>query len=170
MPDGGASPVSKFLAICDAIHHVTTAVCVFACLALASVMMLIVLLRYGFSIGFIELQDLATYIFAVLVILSVPVCLRLGGHVRVEVISEKLSERYARFADIAAILFFLIPVFALIIGAGWRDLAYSWSIREASMETGGLPGLFIVKTALPVGAALMILQGLAMILRGGNAR
>lgn len=162
--------MSRFFAICDALHRLALAICVVACLALTAIITLIVILRYGFGIGFIELQDLATYIFAILVIFSIPVCLRLGGHVRVEVFSERLSEQYSRNADTAALLAFLVPVFGLIIWAGWRDLAYSWSIREASMETGGLPGLFIVKTSLPLGAGLMILQGIAMALRRENAR
>ncbi|MFP3442117.1 hypothetical protein R0K18_30720, partial [Pantoea sp. SIMBA_133] len=77
---------------------------------------------------------------------------------------------YTRIADTVAVFLFLVPVFGLIIWADWADLAYSWSIREASVETGGLPGLFLVKTALPLGAAMMILQGIAMVLQPGADR
>jgi TRAP-type mannitol/chloroaromatic compound transport system permease small subunit len=44
-------------------------------------------------------------------------------------------------------------------------LSYSWSIREGAVETGGLGGVYLVKTMLPVAAALTILQGLALVLR-----
>lgn len=164
----GASHLSFFISVCNGLHRLTLAVCVLASLLLTALVLLIVVLRYGFGIGYIELQDLATYTFAVLLILSVPVCLRLGGHVRVEVVSERLPDSYARTADAVALVVFLIPVFALVIRSGWPDLAYSWSIREASLETGGLPGLFAVKTALPLGAGLMILQGIAMALGAGE--
>lgn len=153
-----------FLKFCAVLDRLARMACIIACLALTAAVLAIVILRYGFGVGFIELQDFAAYAFAVLLILSVPVCLRRGGHVRVEVFSERLPAAYARRADAVAVIFFLVPVFGLMIWAWWPDLMFSWSIREASVETGGLPGLFLVKTALPIGAILMILQGLALIL------
>ncbi|TCP22764.1 tripartite ATP-independent transporter DctQ subunit [Rhodovulum adriaticum] len=139
--------------------------CVVAGLFLTGAVLAIVVLRYGFGTGFIELQDAAAYAFAALMALSIPVTLARGGHVRVEVISERLPQAYLRGADAVALVIFLIPVFGLLIRAFWPDLAYSWSIREGSVETGGLGGLYLVKTALPVAAGLTILQGLAQVLR-----
>ena len=147
------------------LDRLARAVCAAALLTLGAAVLLIVLLRYGFGIGFIQLQDLAVYAFAVLVIFSLPVCLAQGGHVRVEVIAERLPPGYLRGVDALALVLFLIPVFGLVIWADWPQLAYSWRIREASVETGGLPGLFLIKTALPVAAALMILQGVVAVLR-----
>lgn len=138
-------------------------VCALACVVLTGSVLTIVVLRYGFGIGHIGLQDLASYAFAVFLVFSVPVCLARDGHVRVEVISERLGPAYARRADRVAFAAFLLPVFGLAIWAYWPELSYSWQIGEASVETGGLPGLFIVKSALPVAAALTIVQGLAAI-------
>jgi TRAP-type mannitol/chloroaromatic compound transport system permease small subunit len=142
------------------------AICLVATAILTLVVLAVVVLRYGFGIGFIELQDSATYAFAVLVIFSVPVCLARDGHVRVEVLSERLSPEYRHAADVVALLAFLIPVFGVMLWAWWPQMTYAWSIREASLETGGLPGLYLVKTALPVAAALTIVQGLAAVLKG----
>ncbi len=157
-----------FLAFSDALDRVTRVFCVAACLLLVATVLAVVVLRYGFGMGFIWLQDLAGYAFAVFLALSVPVCLAQGGHVRVEVVSERMPPGYLFWADLAALLFFLIPVFGLAAWAYWPDLRYSWAIREVSVETGGLPGLFIVKTALPVFAILMIVQGIASVLRGSG--
>lgn len=139
-----------------------------AALVLLATVLTIVILRYGFGMGFIALQDLASYAFAVFLVLSVPVCLAQGGHVRVEVISERMPPGYLRMADAAALVIFLIPVFGLLVWAYWPELRYAWRIREASIETGGLPGLYLVKTVLPVAAALMILQGIASVARGSR--
>ncbi|TNF21398.1 MAG: TRAP transporter small permease subunit [Rhodobacteraceae bacterium] len=142
------------------------------CLGAASVLTLMVLvivvLRYGFGQGHLQLQDVASYAFAVLVIFSIPVCLTREGHVRVEVFSEQMPPAYRYWADVVALVFFLVPVFGLILWAWWPQMLYSWSIREASLETGGLGGLFLVKTALPLGAAMTIVQGLALVLRKGG--
>ncbi len=156
----------SYLALAGALDLLAWFLCLTTAMILTLVVLTVVVLRYGFGVGFIELQDSATYAFAVLAIFSVPVCLARGGHVRVEVISEKLSPTYRRAADVAALIFCLIPVFGVILWAWWPQMAYAWSIREASLETGGLPGLYIIKTALPVAAALTIAQGLAAILRG----
>ena len=123
-----------------------------------------VVLRYGFGTGSIKMQDLAAYAFAVLLILAVPLCHARGGHVRVEVLSERLPARYLRSADALAWLFFLAPIFALIVWAGWGDILFSWQILEGSTTPGGLGGMYLVKSALPLAAVLMIIQGLAQVL------
>ena len=142
---------------------VARAICALAGLLLAGSVLTIVVLRYGFGAGHIALQDLASYAFAVFLVFSVPVCLARDGHVRVEVLSERLGAAYARRADQVAFVAFLLPVFGLAVWAYWPELSYSWRIGEASVETGGLPGLFLVKTALPVAAVLTIVQGFAAI-------
>ena len=78
-----------FLALCEWLDRVATAVAVIACICVAVLVLAIVVMRYCFGVGYIEMQDLANYAFAVLLIFSLPVCLRRGGHVRVEVFSER---------------------------------------------------------------------------------
>jgi TRAP-type mannitol/chloroaromatic compound transport system permease small subunit len=145
------------------LDRATRAVCIGAGLVLVCAVLAIVVLRYGFGFGDIRLQDLASYAVAIFLVLSVPVCLAAGGHVRVEVFSERMPPSYIRWADTLAFVLSLAPVFGLVVWAYWPELAYSWSIREASVETGGLAGLFMVKTVLPVAAALTIVQGLAAL-------
>lgn len=161
--------LAAYLRLAAGLDRLARAVCATAAALLVACVLAIVVLRYGFGVGFIQLQDAASYAFAVFLILSLPVCMAQGGHVRVEVLSERLSPRYLRAADAVALVLFLVPVFGLILWAYWPELRYSWKIREASVETGGLPGLFLVKTMLPVAAALMLVQGLAVLLRPDRA-
>ncbi|WP_238947195.1 TRAP transporter small permease subunit [Saliniramus fredricksonii] len=145
------------------------AVCMLAGIVLVASVLGIVILRYGFGVGFIELQNLASYAFAVFVIFALPVCMAQDGHVRVEVLSERLSPRYRVWSEGLALVLLLIPVFALTIISYWPSLSYSWAIRERALETGGLPGIFLIKTALPLAAFLMIIQGIAAFLRRREA-
>lgn len=147
------------------LDRLARAVCGLALGVLVASVLMIVLLRYGFGTGFVQLQDMAAHAFAVFMIFALPVCLAQGGHVRVEVIAEQLPPGYLRGADSVALVLFLIPVFGLVIWADWPQLMGSWRAREGSVSTGGLPGLYLVKTALPVAAGLMILQGIAAVLR-----
>ncbi|MCC5978820.1 MAG: TRAP transporter small permease subunit [Salinarimonas sp.] len=141
------------------------AVCMLAVLVLVVAVLTIVVLRYGFGVGFIQLQNLASYAFAVFMIFALPVCMAQDGHVRVEVLSERLSPGYRIWAEGAALVLLLIPLFAITIITYWPNLSYSWAIRERALETGGLPGIFLVKTALPLASFLMIIQGIAAFLR-----
>jgi TRAP-type mannitol/chloroaromatic compound transport system permease small subunit len=153
-----------FLTLARALDRATLILCGAAGLLLVTMVLVNVVLRYGFGTGSIGMQDLAAYAFAVFLITSLPVCLARGGHVRVEVFSERMGPGYLRAADAVALVVFLIPLFALIVWAGWGDLAYSWRVREGSMTPGGLGGLYLVKTVLPVAAVLMIVQGIAAVL------
>ena len=153
-----------FLSTCQVLDRVTAGLCAVACAVLTGAVLGIVILRFGFDTGFIQLQNLAAYAFAILMILSLPYCLRRAGHVRVEVLSERLPDGYLRIADSVALIVFLVPVFGLMAWAWMPDLIYSWSIREGSIETGGLGGVFLVKTTVPLSGVLMILQGIAVLL------
>ena len=154
-----------FLRLSALVDRATRALCMSAVGLLVVTMLTIVVLRYGFGTGSIWLQNFATYSFAVFIILAVPVCMARDGHVRVEVLSERLSPGDRRGADAVATLLFLIPVFGLVIWAYWPNVMYSLSTLEGSSETGGLPGRFIVRSCVVVGAALMIVQGIAAVLR-----
>lgn len=155
---------AAYLRICRALDLATLILCSAAGLVLVVMVLVNVVLRYGFGTGSIALQDLAAYAFAVFLITSLPVCLARGGHVRVEAVSEQLGPDYLRRADAFALVVFLIPVFGLIVWAGRGDLAYSWRIGEGSMTPGGLGGLYLVRTVLPLAAVLMVVQGIAAVL------
>ncbi len=160
---------TAYLWFCGVLDRITALICGLACGVLTLSVLAIVVARFGFHAGRIELQNLAGYAFAVMLILAVPYTLARDGHVRVEVLSERLSPAYLRRADVVALLLFLIPVFGLMGWAFLPDLSYSWSIREGAVETGGLGGVYLVKTMLPVAAVLTILQGVAAVLRPREA-
>ncbi|MGY6409610.1 MAG: TRAP transporter small permease subunit [Alkalilacustris sp.] len=161
--------LTGFLRLAHLLDRAARVLCGTAAVLLVGLVLTIVVLRYGFGTGSVRLQDAAAYAFAVFLIFSLPVCMAQGGHVRVEVLSERLPPGYLRAADTVALVLFLVPVFGLILWAGWSDLMFSWRVREGSVSTGGLPGLFVVRTALPVAAVLMIVQGLAAVLRPPGA-
>lgn len=158
-----------YLGLCRFLDRATLSAASAAGSLLVGMVLANVVLRYGFGVGSIKAQDLAAYAFAVFLILSLPLALARGAHVRVEVLSEALGPRYLRAADALAWLLAVVPVFGLIVWAGWRDIVFAWRIGEGSVTPGGLGGLYLVRTALPVAAVLMILQGLASVLAARSA-
>jgi TRAP-type mannitol/chloroaromatic compound transport system permease small subunit len=110
---------------------------------------------------------MSVYSFSGLVLMSVLYTFGRNEHVRVDVFREGQSVKIQQWVDIVSIVLFLIPFFALILYWVWPDIQYAWSIKEGSQETGGLGGLYLVKSILPMVSALMIVQGLIVILKRG---
>ena len=58
----------------------------------------------------------------------------------------------------------MFPVCLFILFSSLEYVTTSWSIQEGSREAGGLDGVFLLKTAIPVMAVLLLLQGCSIIL------
>lgn len=157
----------RYLQLCAGLHRVTLWVCLLLLVLLLGSQISIVILRYCFGAGFLELQDFTAYVFASLVILSIPVALVLDRHVRVDVWREHQSLRQRRALDNLGVIVLLLPVFGLSLYLVYPDIAYAWQIREGSRETGGLPGVYLVKSLFPLSCVLLILQGVASLMARG---
>ena len=143
-------------------------------LLMVLVTFLVVVLRYLFSIGWIAMQESIGYMHALVFMLGTAYTLKQSGHVRVDIFYQRMSRRGRAWVDVLGTLLLLLPFSAYILYASWDYVAASWAIHEASREAGGLPGVFLLKSVIPLMAGLLILQGLATILRnlliisGGN--
>ncbi len=125
----------------------------------------IVVLRYGFGFGRIYLQEIVTYLHATVFMLAAAWTLRLDGHVRMDVLYRSLRPRAQAWVDLIGGIFLLLPTASLLLWLSYDYAEQAWSLREASRETGGLPFLYLLKTVIPITSGLLILQGLADILR-----
>ena len=126
---------------------------------------LVVVLRYLFNIGWIAMQESVVFMHAIVFLLGAGYTLKQSGHVRVDIFYQSRSRRWQTWADLLGTLLLLMPFCLFIIYSSWDYVTASWSIREGSREAGGLPGIFVLKTAIPVMAGLVWLQGLAIVLR-----
>lgn len=89
--------------------------------------------------------------------------LREGGHVRVDVLYNFMSKRWKAISDILTSIFFFIFMFALL-GTGWIFFKDAYNVGEVSFTEWAIQ-YWPVKFALPLGAALLILQGIAQLLK-----
>ena len=93
-----------------------------------------------------------------------PYTLQKNEHVRIDVLSGKLSPRGLAVIDIIGTLFFLLP---MVIAVMWLSLplvAESYKINEYSANAGGLIR-WPVKILLPIGFALLALQGISEMIK-----
>ncbi|MEL6189224.1 MAG: TRAP transporter small permease subunit, partial [Myxococcota bacterium] len=123
----------------------------------------VVVLRYGLGVGSVALQETVAYMHASLFMIGASYALLHDAHVRVDVLYRGWSRRAQARVDLLGTLFLLVPfcVFAVVISAQY--VAASWRLLEGSPEAGGLPGVFLVKTLIPVMAVLLLISGLARL-------
>jgi TRAP-type mannitol/chloroaromatic compound transport system permease small subunit len=155
-------------ALADRIDRLTTAVGrTVAWLALAIVLLEFALMvaRYVFSFGSIWLSETVIYLHATLFMLAAAWTLRAGGHVRVDIFYAEAGPRAKAMVDLVGALVWLLPFALVLIWLGVPYAARSWAILERSQETSGLPLVFVLKTMIPLFAALMALQGVAQAIR-----
>ena len=121
--------------------------------------------RYIFNIGSIGMQELVMYFHGCVFMIGIAFTLKEGGHVRVDVLHEKLSEKNKAIIDIIGTLFFLMPFCFFIFFISLEYVRFAWTVQESSPDPGGLPGVFLLKTLIPIMAILVGFQGISETLK-----
>jgi len=151
-------------ALLDRFAEATGRIIAWLTLCMVLITFSVVILRYLFQSGSIALQESVSYLHACVFMLGAAYTLKHDGHVRVDIIYRTLSARGKAWINLAGSVLFLLPVCAFILYASREYVAASWTMREGSQEDGGLDEVFLLKTAMPVMAVLLLLQGLSLSL------
>ena len=124
--------------------------------------------RYLFSEssnGWLEIQ---WYMFAGMVLLGAPFTLKMNEHVRVDLVYGMMSAKKRIWIDILGGVLFLLPICVILTYFTWPWFVDSWRQHEESSNAGGLIR-WPVKLLMPVGFALMGLQGISEIIKRAAA-
>jgi len=118
----------------------------------------IVILRYGFNLGWIWLQESLTYMHVAVFGIAAAWTLQLDGHVRVDIFYTNMPDKRRALVDFLGTLIFLLPfcIFLLMIAGPY--VANSWKLLESSREAGGLPLVFLLKSIILILPALLLAQ------------
>ena len=132
----------------------------FACLVCAGN----AILRYTLSMGSNAWLELQWYLFAFVVLFGAANTLRENGHVRVDLVYGRLTQRAQIWLDLVCLGIFLMPATLLLAWMSWPLFIESWHVNEVSGNAGGLIR-WPVKLLLPIGFSILALQGLAEMVR-----
>ncbi len=139
-----------------------------AILVMALIQFAVIVLRL-FGVGSLWLHESLFYFHVALVLLTAAWTLRHDGHVRVDIFYTNVSPRTQAVIDLAGSVLLLMPFMLAIIWFAWPYTLRSWAILEGSREAGGLPLVFLLKGAILLFAAQMLLQGVSQAIRAGLA-
>jgi len=121
-----------------------------------------VVMRYAFKTSYVFTQELEWQLFSFIFLVGAGYTLLHDGHVRVDIVYQRLNPKGRAWVNLIGVIFFLIPGCLLVIyTTAW--FAYTaWSVGEGSPDPGGIPYRFIVKSTVPLGFVLLLLQGISM--------
>lgn len=120
--------------------------------------------RYAFDQSSNAWLELQWYLFAAMVLLGAAYTLQRNEHVRVDLLYGRSSPHTQAWIDIFGGVFFLLPMAALLAWMSWPMFSDAWRLGEMSGNAGGLIR-WPVKLMLPVGFALLLLQGLSELIK-----
>jgi TRAP-type mannitol/chloroaromatic compound transport system permease small subunit len=109
--------------------------------------------------------DLNNMLYGTLFMMGGAYTLALGGHVRADFVYGRLRPRAQAALDLSLYLLFFVPGVLALIYAGYDYAALSWRIGEHSTITSEGPPVYHFKTVIPIAGALVMLQGIAEIVR-----
>ena len=156
----------KFIAAADAINRRVGRAAAWLALAMTAVVFAMIVLSTFFRLGWVWMRETVTYMHGALFMAAAGYTLLRDEHVRIDVFYAKLSPRGKAWVNILGFTLLLTPVCVLILWTSFPYVYESWRVLESSDEASGIPALFLLKTFLLVFPLLMIMQGLALAMRG----
>lgn len=125
----------------------------------------VVIMRYLFQTGSLALQESVTYLHASVFMLGAAYTLKHDAHVRVDIAYQKFTARTRAWIDLLGTLLLLFPVCIFMLYTSMSYVTAAWAIQEGSREAGGLDGVYLLKTAIPLMSILLLLQGCSLLIR-----
>ena len=123
----------------------------------------IVLLRYALDSGVVWLQEAVTWMHAMVFMLGAAYTLQREEHVRVDIFYREMNRQKQALVNLFGIVLFVVPVCLFFVLESYEYVQISWSIREVSRDSGGLPYPFI-----PILKSLLIVMPITVLLQSAS--
>jgi len=109
--------------------------------------------------------DISYMAYSTFFILGSAYALQKGAHIRTDMFWGRLSDRNKALIDATAYVLFFFPALILMFNQGVRDALYSYQIGERSDMSSWRPYMFPLKSVLPLGILLLLVQGVSELIK-----
>ncbi|TYB33813.1 MAG: TRAP transporter small permease subunit [Flexistipes sinusarabici] len=123
------------------------------------------MMRYLFHWGSVGMQEMEWHLLSVLILLGIPYTLMEEGHVRVDVIYDRLSHKKRAVINIIGTIVFIVTFSLLIATGSINFVVESFVSGETSNDPGGLPYRWIVKSLIPFSFFLLAFMSIGYIVK-----
>lgn len=121
--------------------------------------------RKFFATGSFLLQELEWHLHGVIAVFAFGYAYTRNAHVRIDVLADRMGDRFRLWLEFWVILLLVIPFFAFILWYGYEFAERAYLRGEGANGGRGLPYRWIIKSAVPVSAVLTIAGCSAVALR-----
>lgn len=121
-------------------------------------------LRYTLDESSNAWLEVQWYLFSAVFLLCAGYTLRRNEHIRIDIVTGRMSARVRAWIDLLGGLFFLLPASVLIMVLSWPMVLDSYTRHEFSPSAGGLLR-WPAKILIPLGFFLLALQGVSEIIK-----
>lgn len=124
-----------------------------------------VVLRYGFGHGMVILEELQWHFYAVAFMFGLSYAVVTDSHVGMDLVYENLSPKWQCRWDIFGIVVLLLPFVTLICYQSLPFVYESWRLNEQSVAPQGLPWRWAIKAVMPLSFGMLVLASLSRLVR-----
>jgi len=155
--------VEKILTIIDKMNQFIGDIVSLLIIPIFLIMLYEVFIRYVLNSPGVWSTELAQLLFGAYAVLSAGIILQWGGHVNVDIFYGRFSKRGKAVLDICtSFLFFIFSI--TLVYTSYKFAFHSIKIVE-HMETTWNPPIYPFKTMIAIAAVLLLLQGIAKLIR-----
>ncbi len=127
-----------------------------------------VIMRYFFKSGSIAMQEMEWHLFSVIILLGISYTLKEDGHVRVDLVYDRLPDRKKAMINMVGVIAFILPIVFLVGLSSIGNAHEAFLSMEQSGDPGGLPYRWIVKALIPLSFLLLLITSIGYFIKNLN--
>lgn len=127
-----------------------------------------VIMRYFFRNSSVGMQEMEWHLFSIVILFGVSVALLDEGHVRVDFLYDRYSEKSKAIINITGTIFFLLPLALLILFGSFDFVKDAYDIKEISEDPGGLPFRWVIKGMIPLAFLVLVFASIGYTIKNIN--
>ena len=128
-----------------------------------------VISRYAFSSPTKWAHDMTYMLYGALYMLLGGYTLYMRGHIRTDFVYRLMSARMQGIFDTVLYILFFLPAMIVLLWVSMEYTIKSWSLLERAGVTPWMPPIYPLKTVVPIASVLLIIQGIAELIRSAYA-
>jgi len=121
-------------------------------------------IRKAFNWSSNSLLEIQWYLFSAIFLFCAGYTLLRNQHVRIDVVSGRLSKRTQAWIDILGTVFFLLPMAIMVMYLSWPVFVQAYQRHEVSTNAGGLI-IWPARLLVPIGFLLLAAQGVSELIK-----
>jgi TRAP-type mannitol/chloroaromatic compound transport system permease small subunit len=122
------------------------------------------LVRFSINRSSNSWLELQWYLFGAVVLLGAAYTFKANEHIRIDILSSRLSKRSRDWIDVMGHIVFLMPLCLIIMWLGWPFFLRSFAQGEVSSSAGGLI-VWPAKLLVPLGFTILFAQSISELIK-----